>query len=191
MINDMNFLEKLINQKNRTVYCRLTSLNLANLPVEVLTGQITAGSINLDGASAVRRTCQLSFIPNKQLNYLWAMKTKFKLEIGIENNFNPIYEDIIWFNQGHYIVSSFSTSEAANSITININGKDKMTQLNGELGGTLLSQVNFGVYEEIMEDGSRKIISHPIKHIIKDAVHQFGQEPFENIIINDLDMLGL
>ena len=32
---------------------------------------------------------------------------------------------------------------------------------------------------------------YPIKQIIRDAVHQYGGEPFHNIIINDLDEMGL
>jgi hypothetical protein len=31
----------------------------------------------------------------------------------------------------------------------------------------------------------------PIKSIIRDLVHQYGNEPYYNIIINDLDLTGL
>ena len=88
------FLEKLINQTNRITYCKITSFSIDNLPIEVITGQVTSGSVNLDGASAVRRTCQLTFVPDNQKDYRWALKTQFKLEIGISNfidkNFSTI-----------------------------------------------------------------------------------------------------
>jgi hypothetical protein len=28
----------------------------------------------------------------------WAIKTKFKVEIGLKNDINPAYPNIIWFN---------------------------------------------------------------------------------------------
>jgi hypothetical protein len=61
---------------------------------------VTGGSVNIDGDSAVRRTCSLSlFTENTDLTeYYWTLKTKFKLEIGIENNIDPKYPDIIWFD---------------------------------------------------------------------------------------------
>ena len=57
------------------------------------------GSINIDGASAIRRTCSLSLIA-KELNindFYWGLKSKFKLEVGIKNSINPQYPNIIWF----------------------------------------------------------------------------------------------
>jgi hypothetical protein len=31
-------------------------------------------------------------------DYYWGLNTKFKLYIGVENNINPNYDNIIWFN---------------------------------------------------------------------------------------------
>jgi hypothetical protein len=48
---------------------------------------VTQGSINVDGVSAVRRTCSLSLIAH-ELNindFYWGLKSKFKLEIGLKN----------------------------------------------------------------------------------------------------------
>ena len=96
-----DFLKQLDLQKNKKVYARVTSLTLEELPLETLEGRITSGSINVDGQSAVRRTCQLSFVVPKDeakiSNYLWGLDTKFKLEIGVENTIEPNYEQIIWF----------------------------------------------------------------------------------------------
>jgi hypothetical protein len=122
------------------------------------------------------------------------LNTKFKLEIGLENVINNIYPDIIWFKQGTYFISSFSTSHSTNNFNISIQGKDKMCALNGELGGALTSSVDFGTIEESITTGgqqTKQITKLTIKEIIRNVVHLYGGEPLHNIIINDLDMAGL
>jgi hypothetical protein len=69
------------------------------MPLEYIEGKVTGGSINVDGSSAVRRTCNLTLIA-KGVNindFYWGLHTKFKLEIGLRNKINPHYPDIIWF----------------------------------------------------------------------------------------------
>ena len=125
-------------------------------------------------------------------DYYWGFKTKVKLEVGLKNTVNPdLYGDIIWFNQGVYILTNFSTVLNTTSYTINLSGKDKMCLLNGEVGGTINATTDFGQYEQTDEDGNVTIKKYPIKDIIRDSVHQYGNEPFHNIIINDVDDLGL
>lgn len=123
-------------------------------PIEQIEGRVTAGSINIDGTSAVRRSCSLTMIA-KELNindFYWGLKTKFKLEIGVENKVDANYPDIIWFPEGVYVITGFNTSVQTNNYTISISGKDKMCLLNGELGGSLPSSVDFGKIEEITYD---------------------------------------
>jgi hypothetical protein len=43
--------------------------------------------------------------------------------------------NIIWFNQGIYLITDFSTSHSTSSFNISISGKDKMCLLNGDIGG--------------------------------------------------------
>ena len=82
------------------MYAKITSLRFDETPVEMIEGRVTSGSINIDGASAVRRTCNLSLVSNevKINNYNWSLNTKFKLEVGLENNIDNNYSSIIWFN---------------------------------------------------------------------------------------------
>ena len=96
---DFNFLKQLIEQRNRIVHVRITKLTFDELPIEVITGKITSGSINLDGDSALRRTCSLTLISDdiKDRDYDWAFNTKFKLEIGLNNFVDSNKPDIIWF----------------------------------------------------------------------------------------------
>jgi hypothetical protein len=55
--------------------------------------------VNIDGASAIRRTCSLTMVA-KDVNInntYWALKNKFKLEVGVKNVIDSQYPDIIWF----------------------------------------------------------------------------------------------
>ena len=177
-----------MNNRNRVVYARITALNFEERAIEVIVGRIQSGSVNVDGASAVRRTCSLSLMaPSGKISeYLWVYNTKFKLEVGLEQE-----NGIKWYKQGTYILTSFSVSYSTNNCTISLQGKDKMCLLNGENGGTLPFEVDFGQYEEIDTDGNIRLIQNPLKDIIREAVHHYGSEAFHNIIINDLDDRGV
>lgn len=146
---DKDFLLELDKHREREVYARIIALTFDEQPVETIEGQVTSGSINIDGASAVRRTCSLSLVA-KNLNindFYWGIKSKFKLEIGLKNQINDIYDDIIWFPQGTYLITTFNTSQTTNNYNISISGKDKMCLLNGDLGGSLPASIDFGVEE--------------------------------------------
>ena len=194
---DKRFLQQLMENKMRTLYARIISLNFDEQPMEQIEGRVTSGSVNIDGNSAVRRTCSLSLISETPLtDYFWTLNTKFKLAIGVENNIDSKYPNIIWFEQGMYLITSFSSNLSANAYTVSISGKDKMCLLNGEVGGQFPFSVDFGVLEQGVgkdEQGNEiytKIRYH-IKDIIREAVHTYGNEPFHNIIINDVEEHGL
>ena len=193
MIYDREFLKQLDEHRNHTVYARVTALTFAEEPTERIEGRITTGSINIDGSSAIRRSCNLTLVANdiNISDFYWGINTKIKLEIGLENEINPALDKIIWFNQGIYVLTTFNISLTVNNYTITIGGKDKMCLLNGEVGGNLNSEVDFGQYEETDENGVTTINKYPIKDIIRDSVHEYAGEPFSNIIINDLEDLGL
>jgi hypothetical protein len=66
-----------------------------------------------------------------------------------------------------------------------------MCLLNGEVGGSLESSVDFGTIEEEDKNGNWVIRKVPIIDIIRNAVHTYGGEPYHNIIINDIENFGL
>ena len=191
---DKDFLKKLDNFNIREIYARATALDINEYPLELIEGKITGGSINIDGASALRRTCSVSMVAEdvKLNDFYWGLNTKFKLEVGLKNTIDPDYPEIIWFPQGVYIITSFSSSLNANSYSISINGKDKMCRLNGEFGGALPASIDFGT--EDIYDNNTGILTRkklPIKRIIREMIHTYAEEPYHNIIINDLDKYGL
>jgi hypothetical protein len=96
---DINFLNELYSKNEREIYARITLLSFDEKPIESLEGKITDGSINIDSSSAVRRTCNLNMVAeNVNINeFYWGLKSKFKLEVGLKNEINFTYPDIIWF----------------------------------------------------------------------------------------------
>ena len=149
---DTDFLIKLNNDRNRTIYAHVISLNQYEHPIEQLEGVVTAGSITIDGQSAVRRTCTLT-LSAKNLNInnvYWGLTTKVKIEIGLQNNIIGYekYGDIIWFKQGVFILTDFKTTQTINNYIINLSGKDKMCLLNGDVAGNLPAPVIFDSYDD-------------------------------------------
>ena len=128
-------------------------------------------------------------------NTYWALKNKFKLEVGVENTIDSRYPDIIWFKQGLYVFTSLNMNVQSNNFTISLNGKDKMCLLNGEVGGSINASTDFGKLEEYdtLDNGEivRNIVDIPIVDIIKNAVHVYAGEPLHNIVLNDIDNYGL
>lgn len=199
MLYDSEFLRALDEYREKTTYARVIALDIDENPIEQIEGRITQGSVNIDGNSAVRRTCSLTMV-SQDINindYYWGLNTKFKLEIGVQNmvskeDFYPMYPDIIWFKMGTFIITQLSTQLSANNFTMSLQGKDKMCLLNGDVGGVINATTDFGTYDYYdTETGITTNYKLPIKDILWDMIHAYANEPFSNIVINDLDELGL
>ena len=191
---DKDFLKALDDENQREIFVKIASLTFDEDPIEFITGRATGGSINIDGSSSTRRTCSISLVA-KELNihdFYWGLNTKIRVFIGLENKIDKQYDDIIWFNQGLFLITDFSTNQTTNNYTVSISGRDKMSLLNGDIGGVITSlTADFGKVEEVDADGNITIISLPLKEIITEVVHTWAREPYENIIIEDLDEVGL
>lgn len=194
-LTDYNFLEQLMSHNEREIFARITALSFNEQPLEFIEGKVTGGSINVDGNSAVRRTCKLSLVAEDvNINdFYWGLNNKFKLEIGLKNKINLNYPNIIWFKQGIYVITSFKSSLSTNKYTIDISGKDKMCLLNGEVSG-ILTAPSYKFHQYEIYDKKNDTITYvdiPIKDIIRNIVQVFGGELAQNIIINDIDECGL
>lgn len=190
---DQEFLSQLDKSNEKEIYARIISLTKDERPIEQIEGRVTGGNITVDGNSAVRRTCNLTMVAQDiDINeYCWGIKNKFKMEIGLKNKINPKYPDIVWFKMGTYAITAFNTTQAVNQYTININGKDKMCLINGELSGALPYQTDFGKIDIIEKDGTRRIEKVPIKTIIFNMIKDMAGEMPYNIIIDDIENFGL
>ena len=113
MTYDKNFLLTLDKIKEKEIYAKVTALTFQEAPITTIEGRITAGSINVDGDSAVRRTCSLTLIAENfnYQNYIWGLNTKFKLEIGVKNK-KIVLLVIFWYNikngkNKHFMINIF------------------------------------------------------------------------------------
>jgi hypothetical protein len=99
VLNDKNFLDTLFSSKERELFVRITALTFNETPIEYIEGRAIDGSVNIDGTSAVRRTCNITLVADDIHihDFYWGIKNKFKLEIGLKNMINSAYPDIVWF----------------------------------------------------------------------------------------------
>ena len=184
------FLRQMDNYTQREVYAKIVSLTWDEYAIEEITGNIVSGTINVDGSSTTRRTCSLSILADQNAQFTqveWGLNTKFAVLIGLRNFVDKSLPDIIWFQQGVFIITSFSSTYNNQGLNISIQGKDKMCMLDGTVGGGLFSNHDFGSIDLIQDDGSIVKDYIELQDVIREAVHVYGLEPYENIIITDLD----
>lgn len=188
---DRDFLKKMDNYTQREVYAKIISLSWDERAIAEITGNIASGNITVDGSSSTRRTCSLTILTDNlksELNQVdWGINTKFAVLIGLKNYIDDRYDDIIWFQQGVFIITSFNQTSNTSGYTISIQGKDKMCLLDGTIGGALAADNDFGKLVVIDDDGNETYEYIEIKNIIQDSVHKYGLEPYENIVISDID----
>ena len=196
---DNDFLNQLNEYSEREIYVKIIALDMDENPMDEISGHVTQGSISLDGSSAVRRTCSLPMVAEDiNINeYYWGLHTKVKISLGMKNFVNDEYSDIIWFPQGVFVLTTFTTSQNVQGYTINVQGKDKMCLLNGDIGGNITAlSVDFGKIDEEVTDengmGTGEYVTKKVlmKDIIREAVHTYAGEPYHNIIINDVEEVG-
>jgi hypothetical protein len=84
---------------------------------------------------------------------------------------------------GTFFITSFSSTFTTNSASISIQGKDKMCLLNGELGGIINAETDFGTYDYIDANGVTTNYKLTIQEIVTDLIYSYAQEPLSNIII--------
>lgn len=188
---DNILLEKLVNEKIQTTYAKIITYSFDEKPLSSIEGRVSGGSIQANGASAVRRTLSLSMIAKPEIANIEnldneiAINKKVKVYIG-----RLVGDEIMWFNCGFYVISSASVNQSTSGWTISISGKDKMALLDGTAGGTLPTAVTFHEIFEDLGDGDYKIDYPTIYQIIQEAVNHYGEIPLHDIIINDLDKVA-
>ncbi len=194
-LQDKRFLKEMDLLKLKEQLVKITVLDWAENPIKEIQGKITGGSLNLDGKSSIRRTCNLTMfvedyddINITTINNLISINKKMQLAVGIKNTTGKYKEyPIVWYPLGIYVMINPSISRGLNGTTVSIQLKDKMCLLNGECGGTLPAQTQFDEYETIDDKGNLVIEKVVISQIIRELVNHFGGEQLSKIIISDLD----
>lgn len=194
-LKDTTFLKYFDSIRLKKQTTRITVLDFNENPIREIQGEVTTGSINLDGSSAMRRTCNLTMIAKEaendltNINYIISINKKVKIEMGIENNTHQYPEHpILQFPLGTYVVISPSITHNTGGCTISLQLKDKMCLLNGECGGVLPATVEFHRSEYYDADSGQIMTTSPtIYQIIQELVNHFGGEQLSKIIISDVD----
>lgn len=194
-LKDSVFLKKLDLENLKRYYVKIIVLAMDETPIQEIEGKISSGSINIDGNSSMRRTCNLTFLVEEtedndlmNIDNLLSINKKIKIEIGIENIIDSRYDNIIWFKQGIFIINQPSISHNSQGVVVSLTCKDKMCLLNGECGGGLPASVIFDSYNQINKDGSITSIKNRIYDIIQTLVIFYGGEDINKVFINDVPL---
>lgn len=193
-LKDTEFLRKLDKMKIRTQFAKIILLDFAEKPIKEIQGTITNGTLNINGASACRRTINLTMLAKPENNSLTdlnndiAINKKIRVEIGLLNPFKSYekYGDIIWFKCGLFVISTASLSRATSGWSISLTAKDKMCLLDGSVGGMITATTNFHEIETLTSEGKIQYEYPTIFQIIFQAVLNWGHEDAGKIFINDL-----
>lgn len=194
-LRDKNFLKTIDRISLKEEFAKITILNWQERPIEDIQGKVSSGTLNINGNSSLRRSCNLTILIDENNSNITSVKNslsinkKIKLDIGIKNNTSQYSEhDIIWFPLGTYIISSVSITNTNSQITsASLQLKDKMCLLNGECGGLLPASVTFSSYDTLDANGAYQTEQPTIYTIIKYVVNYFGGEQLPKILISDVD----
>lgn len=200
-LSDPNILQYVDNLKQKTQFVRILILDKNDQVLKAIEGRASAGTVNINSASAVRRTASLTLVTDSIDNYdytvenldimnqvtniktLIAMNRRCKIEIGIKNSGGMYLDyDIFWFPLGTYAILNATVSyNLQGGITVNLKLADKMVLLTGELGGTIDMAVT---HSDPSQSGETNLPS--VDEIIKHLVVFFGSIPENKVIIEDV-----
>lgn len=175
---ELNLQTKLTRQ----VFVKIEILDQNDKVIDEVSGSAIGGNYNIDSASAIRRTCSITFnleegyMPNPD-SIFWINK-RFRLYIGLkEIRSNSVY----WFNKGTYAIKDPSVNISINENTIAISGLDKMALYNGDIGGQL---ENAFIADVVDENGNKVDI------YVEDAVEALMRDGGEtNLLITKTGLL--
>lgn len=180
-----SFLEKLFEHNQRIIHTKIQTLDWSERPLREIQGIVKSGSYNSDGTSNVRRTLSLTFSTRdregeKIISYL-TPGIKISLYIGLENMTGEFKEDkIIWFPMGIFILTEPSLSHSISSTTLTISAQDKMTMMNGVIGGKITTPISF------MQRSSGKLTSMSWREIFLNTAILFGNEDPAKVVIDSV-----
>ena len=129
-----------VKQTNRYLYIKINLLNYNFQVVDELSGNlIGTPTFSINSDSDIRRTCSFSLIPTnasfdiKNGNKIW-MDKYVQIYLGIKDNKT---NNIVYSNEGIYLVHNPNTTYSIDNNTITIQGIDLMSKLTGLRNGNL------------------------------------------------------
>ena len=195
-LRDYNFLTELDNENIKQYHLRIVSLDWKKESViGEIQGYATGGTININGASAIRRSGSLNMIADESnykildVNNIFSINKKIGIEVGLYNTTTQYstYE-ILWFPLGVYIIKNASVTRNDKNWNISLQLSDKMCLLNGDVGGKLPAAVNFSEEKLVDEYGNSLGTNYLLlREIIRNLVYEYGGIQLGQIFINDIE----
>ena len=149
----------LVNQHSQTRYSMLRVINREKNTVCTITGYYISGGVEIDEASNIRRTANVTMtVFNDDLTnlaYLY-MNYYIRLYEGIEDNDTM---RVTWYLQGTFIINQSSIKFNKDTKTLSFTLSDLMTDLTGDRAGVLHA------YSSITKNSQR--IDDVMKNVLK------------------------
>ncbi len=191
-----NFFYKIDKSLNQRQYIRITLLNWAEKPLKEVQGIVTSGSLTKDGSSSVRRTMTLTVnldggeYDATSLDMDFSLNKKVFVELGVKNDTDEWTQyPILWFPQGVFFINKASmSSSASSSVSLTLNLRDKMSMLNGDVGGIIPASTIFDSIDTQSSTGQFISQKVTVYELIENVVNHFGNEDLCNIVIEDVDL---
>lgn len=181
----IDFLEELFEYNIRTLHTKIHLLNWDEKILKSIEGIVKSGNYSVDGSSSVRRNLSMSFATkdredNDIKNYLSPDK-KINLYLGLENPTDRFKNDkIIWFNMGIFVITAPSFNHTPFGAEITIEAQDKMSLMNGTLGGELQMPIQFVDYI------NNKVQSFSWRDIFMSSAVNLGNENPARVVIDSV-----
>ena len=104
-LNDSQFLKEFQNLKVKEQFLKIELLDFNENPIQEIQGKCITGTLSIDGASSMRRTCSFSMLADEEtyditnIDNILSLNKKFKLYIGYTNSLSEYshYGEKIWF----------------------------------------------------------------------------------------------
>lgn len=147
MINDITASQyRIVNQRIRNKYIKINLLNFNYLIVDTLEGNAIEGSININGSSDIRRTCNISLVlTDSSFNVesggkIWLDKY-IQIYVGIED---ILTSEIAWNNMGIFLINKPTYNYDASTKKMSFEGLDLMSKMTGLRNGYIKGINNEG-----------------------------------------------
>lgn len=193
-LNDSNFLQKFYSEPLSEMFVKIILYDWEEHSIKEVQGIATGGNISIAAGSNVRRTCNLNIYLNEDqydtdsIDALFSLNRKMEVFVGY-TNYTNLYKEYekIWFPLGFYLMISCSVSYSTSGASLTLQLRDKMSLLNGDIGGILPNAAIWSEYDTVNEKGEAVTEKPTMYRIIQEIVNHWGGEQLGKIIISDLD----
>lgn len=161
----------------RNLDIKIELLNQNDMVIDTLEGYALSGNINLQADSTYRRSGSLKMvIHNNNLIPKSDSKIWFNRKIRIHIGLRDWNDEIIWFNQGIFVIQDAQLDKSQSEKTIDLQITDLMGLLDGTLNGNITHEI------QIVPEGVT------IAEALRATLSSLGKVSIDSLRVNDIDM---